>query len=161
MIDPNIKLTYLAERLWRAETARPHVGVFLISANRWDDVDETTCGRYIRLAAVALQSLQQWDNGGEDEAVAITESRVPHAAFDDMATRGPWLVTILNTDKGSAFMVQAHVEPAIAIDESFWPADHTPPVDEYGYFQPDDRVDLSASRIATARLIASLSVGAN
>ena len=71
-------------------------------------------------------------------------------------TPGPWIVVMARFEGNTTYRPMTHVETAIAVEPAdYWPEGHTPPQDDYGYFQPDDLMDCEEHRIATARLIAA------
>jgi hypothetical protein len=68
-----------------------------------------------------------------------------------------WQVTMVRNEHGvTHYHIRSHSEPGIAvIKDQYWEDDHIPPVDHYGYIQPDDRMDCDVFRVDTARLIAA------
>ena len=68
-----------------------------------------------------------------------------------------WQVTMVRDEHGvTHYHIRSHSEPGIAvIKDQYWEDDHIPPVDHYGYTQPDDRMDCDVFRVDTARLIAA------
>ena len=73
------------------------------------------------------------------------------------AHRGlPWQVTMARHDGITHYHVRGHCEPAISvIQDGYWEDDYSPPVDEYGYIQPDERMDCDQARVDIARYIAA------
>jgi hypothetical protein len=68
----------------------------------------------------------------------------------------PWQVTMTRTDGGTCYSIRGHSEPGIAVDRSdYWEDDHHPPVDHFGYIQPDYYMDCSPARVDIARHIAA------
>jgi len=68
----------------------------------------------------------------------------------------PWQVTMTRTDGGTCYGIRGHSEPGIAVDRSdYWEDDHHPPVDHFGYIQPDYYMDCSPARVDIARHIAA------
>ena len=68
-----------------------------------------------------------------------------------------WQVTMARNEHGvTHYHIRSHSEPGIAvIKDQYWEDDHIPPVDHYGYIQPDDRMDCDVFRVDIARLIAA------
>ena len=68
-----------------------------------------------------------------------------------------WQVTMVRDEHGvTHYHIRSHSEPGIAvIKDQYWEDDHIPPVDHYGYTQPDDRMDCDVFRVDIARLIAA------
>jgi len=68
-----------------------------------------------------------------------------------------WQVTMVRDEHGvTHYHIRSHSEPGIAvIKDQYWEDDHIPPVDHYGYIQPDDRMDCDVFRVDIARLIAA------
>ena len=68
-----------------------------------------------------------------------------------------WQVTMVRNEHGvTHYHIRSHSEPGIAvIKDQYWEDDHIPPVDHYGYIQPDDRMDCDVFRVDIARLIAA------
>ena len=53
----------------------------------------------------------------------------------------PWQVTMARHDGVTHYKIQGHCEPSIAIvRDEYWEDDHHPPVDDYGYIQPDELI---------------------
>ena len=73
-----------------------------------------------------------------------------------------WQVTMARNEHGvTHYHIRSHSEPGIAvIKDQYWEDDHIPPVDHYGYIQPDDRMDCDVFRVDIARLIAAASPAA-
>ena len=70
----------------------------------------------------------------------------------------PWQVTMTRPDGGTCYSIRGHSEPGIAVDRSdYWEDDHHPPVDHFGYIQPDDYMDCFPVRVDIARHIAAAS----
>ena len=68
----------------------------------------------------------------------------------------PWQVTMTRPDGGTCYSIRGHSEPGIAVDRSdYWEDDHHPPVDHFGYIQPDDYMDCSPAKVDIARHIAA------
>lgn len=68
----------------------------------------------------------------------------------------PWQVTMTRPDGGTCYSIRGHSEPGIAVDRSdYWEDDHHPPVDHFGYIQPDYYMDCSPARVDIARHIAA------
>ena len=68
----------------------------------------------------------------------------------------PWQVTMTRPDGGTCYSIRGHSEPGIAVDRSdYWEDDHHPPVDHFGYIQPDCYMDCSPARVDIARHIAA------
>lgn len=68
----------------------------------------------------------------------------------------PWQVTMARPDGGTCYSIRGHSEPGIAVDRSdYWEDDHHPPVDHFGYIQPDYYMDCSPARVDIARHIAA------
>ena len=68
----------------------------------------------------------------------------------------PWQVTMARPDGGTCYSIRGHSEPGVAVDRSdYWEDDHHPPVDHFGYIQPDDRMDCDLVRVDIARHIAA------
>ena len=58
-------------------------------------------------------------------------------------------------DGMTTYRVGLHCKTSIAVDpRGYWDKGYTPPVDEFGYYQPDKNMDCDEYRIANARLIA-------
>ena len=71
-------------------------------------------------------------------------------------TLGPWQVTMARHEGVTHYRVGSHCETAIAGDpRHYWEKGHTPPTDNYGYFQPDEWMDCAEHMIANAHLIAA------
>ena len=71
-------------------------------------------------------------------------------------TPGPWQVTIQRFEGVTTYRPMTHCETSIAVHpKEYWPDGYQPPVDDYGYFQPDENMDCDEHRIANARLIAA------
>ncbi len=68
-----------------------------------------------------------------------------------------WQVTMVRNEHGvTHYHIRSHSEPGIAvIKDQYWEDDHIPPVDHYGYIQPDDHIDCDVFRVNIARLIAA------
>ena len=68
-----------------------------------------------------------------------------------------WQVTMVRNEYGvTHYHIRSHSEPGIAvIKDQYWEDDHIPPVDHYGYIQPDDHIDCDVFRVNIARLIAA------
>jgi len=68
----------------------------------------------------------------------------------------PWQVTMTRPDGGTCYSILGHSEPGIAVDRSdYWEDDHHPPVDHFGYIQPDYYMDCSPAKVDIARHIAA------
>jgi len=68
----------------------------------------------------------------------------------------PWQVTMARHDGVTHYHVRGHCEPAIAVvKDEYWEDDYEPPVDDYGYNQPDERMDCDPARVDIARHIAA------
>jgi len=68
----------------------------------------------------------------------------------------PWQVTMTRPDGGTCYSIRGHSEPGIAVDRSdYWEDDHHPPVDHFGYIQPDYYMDCSPAKVDIARHIAA------
>lgn len=68
----------------------------------------------------------------------------------------PWQVTMARPDGGTCYSIRGHSEPGIAVDRSdYWEDDHHPPVDHFGYIQPDYYMDCSPAKVDVARHIAA------
>ncbi len=68
----------------------------------------------------------------------------------------PWQVTMARPDGGTCYSIRGHSEPGIAVDRSdYWEDDHHPPVDHFGYTQPDYYMDCSPAKVDIARHIAA------
>ena len=68
----------------------------------------------------------------------------------------PWQVTMTRPNGGTCYSIRGHCEPGIAVDRSdYWEDDHHPPVDHFGYIQPDDYMDCFPVRVDIARHIAA------
>ena len=68
----------------------------------------------------------------------------------------PWQVTMARHDGVTHYHIRGHCEPAIAVvKDEYWEDDYEPPVDDYGYNQPDERMDCDPVRVDIARHIAS------
>lgn len=69
----------------------------------------------------------------------------------------PWQVTMVRNEDGvTHYHIRSHIEPGIAVvKDRYWEDDHVPPVDHYGYIQPDNRMDCDVFRVNIARLIAA------
>ena len=68
----------------------------------------------------------------------------------------PWQVTMARHDSVTHYHIRGHCEPAIAVvKDEYWEDDYEPPVDDYGYNQPDERMDCDPVRVDIARHIAS------
>lgn len=69
----------------------------------------------------------------------------------------PWQVIMERNNHGSThYRVRGHCEASIAVEpDQYWEEDYDPPTDEYGYFQPDDRMDCDLVRVDIARHIAA------
>ena len=68
----------------------------------------------------------------------------------------PWQVTMARPDGGTCYSIRGHSEPGIAVDRSdYWEDDHHPPVDHFGYIQPDYYMDCSPAKVDIARHIAA------
>lgn len=56
---------------------------------------------------------------------------------------------------GTRYHIQTHIEPSIQVEPSdYWEDDHVYERDEYGYIQPDDKMDCSPWRHEYARYMA-------
>jgi hypothetical protein len=68
----------------------------------------------------------------------------------------PWQVTMARHDGVTHYHIRGHCEPAIAVvKDEYWEDDYEPPVDDYGYNQPDERMDCDPVRVDIARHIAA------
>ncbi len=68
----------------------------------------------------------------------------------------PWQVTMARHGGVTHYHVRGHCEPAIAVvKDEYWEDDYDPPVDDYGYNQPDERMDCDPARVDIARHIAA------
>lgn len=68
----------------------------------------------------------------------------------------PWQVTMARHDSVTHYHIRGHCEPAIAVvKDEYWEDDYEPPVDDYGYNQPDERMDCDPVRVDIARHIAA------
>ena len=69
----------------------------------------------------------------------------------------PWQVIMERNNHGSThYRVRGHCEASIAVEpDQYWEEGYDPPTDEYGYFQPDDRMDCDLVRVDIARHIAA------
>ena len=68
----------------------------------------------------------------------------------------PWQVTMARHDGVTHYHIRGHCEPAIAVVKNeYWEDDYEPPVDDYGYIQPDERMDCDPARVDIARHIAA------
>ena len=68
----------------------------------------------------------------------------------------PWQVTMARHDGVTHYKIQGHCEPSIAVvRDEYWEDDHHPPVDDYGYIQPDELMDCDPVRVDIARHIAA------
>ena len=68
----------------------------------------------------------------------------------------PWQITMARHGGVTHYHVRGHCEPAIAVvPHEYWEDDYEPPVDDYGYFQPDERMDCDPVRVDIARYIAA------
>ena len=68
----------------------------------------------------------------------------------------PWQVTMARPDGGTCYSIRGHSEPGVAVDRSdYWEDDHHPPVDHFGYIQPDYYMDCSPAKVDIARHIAA------
>ena len=68
----------------------------------------------------------------------------------------PWQVTMARHDSVTHYHIRGHCEPAIAVvKDEYWEDDYEPPVDDYGYNQPDERMDCNPVRVDIARHIAA------
>ena len=68
----------------------------------------------------------------------------------------PWQVTMARHDGVTHYHIRGHCEPAIAVvKDEYWEDDYEPPVDDYGYIQPDERMDCDPARVDIARYIAA------
>lgn len=73
----------------------------------------------------------------------------------------PWQVTMARHDGVTHYHVRGHCEPAIAVvPHEYWEDNYEPPVDDYGYIQPDERMDCDPVRVDIARHIAAASPAA-
>ena len=71
-------------------------------------------------------------------------------------TPGPWQVTMARYEGMTTYRISYHCETGIAVDpRGYWEKGYEPPVDFYGYFQPDENMDCDQHRVANARLIAA------
>ena len=68
----------------------------------------------------------------------------------------PWQVTMARHDSVTHYHIRGHCEPAIAVvKDEYWEDDYEPPVDFYGYIQPDERMDCDQARVDIARHVAA------
>jgi hypothetical protein len=68
----------------------------------------------------------------------------------------PWQITMARHDGVTHYHVRGHCEPAIAVvPHEYWEDNYEPPVDDYGYIQPDERMDCDPVRVDIARYIAA------
>ena len=68
----------------------------------------------------------------------------------------PWQVTMARHDSVTHYHIRGHCEPAIAVvKDEYWEDDYEPPVDDYGYIQPDERMDCDQARVDIARHVAA------
>ena len=68
----------------------------------------------------------------------------------------PWQITMARHDGVTHYHVRGHCEPAIAVvPHEYWEDNYEPPVDDYGYIQPDERMDCDPVRVDIARHIAA------
>ena len=68
----------------------------------------------------------------------------------------PWQVTMARHDGVTHYHIRGHCEPAIAVvKDEYWEDDYEPPVDFYGYIQPDERMDCDQARVDIARHVAA------
>jgi hypothetical protein len=73
----------------------------------------------------------------------------------------PWQITMARHDGVTHYHVRGHCEPAIAVvPHEYWEDNYEPPVDDYGYIQPDERMDCDPVRVDIARHIAAASPAA-
>ena len=69
----------------------------------------------------------------------------------------PWQVTMARSEHGvTHYRVRGHCEAAIAVDkDQYWEEGYVPPIDFYGYIQPDERMDCDQARVDIARHVAA------
>jgi hypothetical protein len=68
----------------------------------------------------------------------------------------PWQITMVRHDGVTHYHIRGHCEPAIAVvKHEYWEDNYEPPVDDYGYIQPDERMDCDPVRVDIARYIAA------
>lgn len=70
---------------------------------------------------------------------------------------GPWQVCMVRDNYGTTgYHIRTHSHTAITVDpRGYFPEGYTPPVDDDGYYQPDDVMVCPSWRIDIARFIAA------
>lgn len=72
-------------------------------------------------------------------------------------TNGPWMVVMQRNQFGdTVYGVLEHTRTLVVVDpEGYYAKGQYPAQDEDGYYLPDDQIDCSEYRVASARLIAA------
>ena len=85
------------------------------------------------------------------------EEETLRQAITGRPTEGPWQIRMTHDKQGcTSYQVLVHTHAAICVAaEDYYAPDAFPNTDEDGYYQPDDRIDCSPHRVATARYIAA------
>ncbi|MGH2343401.1 hypothetical protein ACRC7T_18200 [Segnochrobactraceae bacterium EtOH-i3] len=94
----------------------------------------------------------------EGKKCRIASADLSDLLFTAKATLGSWQTTMSRRGTGeTSYRPRIHTHASIAIDPyAYWEDGYKPPVDEDGYYQPDERMDCDEYTIAVARLISHL-----